>query len=101
MTLFPVLFLLMFTYLFGGAMVGSTEEYLQWVLPGILVMTVVMITLYTGVTLNTDITKGVFDRFRSLPRPYLPSRVPSSARCWAMPCATRSCPRVLRRSRRR
>ncbi|MFE3460650.1 ABC transporter permease [Nocardiopsis aegyptia] len=66
-TLFPVLFLLMFTYLFGGAIVGSTEEYLQWVLPGILVMTVVMITLYTGVTLNTDITKGVFDRFRSLP----------------------------------
>jgi ABC-2 type transport system permease protein len=66
-TVFPVLFLLMFTYLFGGAIVGSTTEYLQWVLPGILVMTVVMITLYTGMALNTDITKGVFDRFRSLP----------------------------------
>ncbi|WP_046471945.1 ABC transporter permease [Allosalinactinospora lopnorensis] len=66
-TVFPVLFLLMFTYLFGGALAGSTSEYLQWVLPGILVMTVVMITLYTGVALNTDITKGVFDRFKSLP----------------------------------
>lgn len=66
-TIFPVMTTLMFTYLFGGALAGSTGAYLQYVLPGILVQTVVMISMYTGMTLNTDITKGVFDRFRSLP----------------------------------
>ena len=66
-TAFPIMFTLMFTYLFGGALAGSTQEYLQQLLPGILVMTVAMITMYTGMTLNTDIHKGVFDRFRSLP----------------------------------
>jgi ABC-2 type transport system permease protein len=63
----PILFLLMFTYLFGGALAGSTGEYLQFVLPGILVMTVVFITVYTGLGINNDIKKGVFDRFRSMP----------------------------------
>jgi ABC-2 type transport system permease protein len=66
-TMFPVMFLLMFTYLFGGALAGSTSAYLQEVLPGILVMTVTMITMYTGLTLNRDVQKGVHDRFRSLP----------------------------------
>lgn len=66
-TLTPVLFTLMFTYLFGGALAGSTREYLQFLLPGILVMTVTFTTVYSGVTLNTDVTKGVIDRFRSLP----------------------------------
>lgn len=66
-TLTPVLFTLMFTYLFGGALAGSTSEYLQFLLPGILVMTVTFTTVYSGVTLNTDVTKGVIDRFRSLP----------------------------------
>jgi ABC-2 type transport system permease protein len=66
-TAFPIMFTLMFTYLFGGALAGSTGEYLQYLLPGILVQTVVFITIYTGLGLNTDITKGVFDRFRSLP----------------------------------
>jgi ABC-2 type transport system permease protein len=66
-TMFPIIFLLMFTYLFGGAVAGSTGAYLQEVLPGILVMTVAMITMYTGLTLNRDIEKGVHDRFRSLP----------------------------------
>jgi ABC-2 type transport system permease protein len=63
----PVLFTLMFTYLFGGALAGSTHSYLQALLPGTLVMTLVLVSVYTGVGLNTDITKGVFDRFRSLP----------------------------------
>jgi ABC-2 type transport system permease protein len=66
-TAFPIMFVLLFTYLFGGALVGSTSEYLQELLPGILVMTVAMITIYTGMALNTDIDKGVFDRFRTLP----------------------------------
>jgi ABC-2 type transport system permease protein len=66
-SLTPVLFLLMFTYLFGGAVAGSTDEYLQYFLPGVLVQSVLFTAVYSGVSLNTDITKGVVDRFRSLP----------------------------------
>ncbi|MCA2216796.1 ABC transporter permease [Jidongwangia harbinensis] len=66
-TAFPIIMTLMFTYLFGGALAGSTRDYLQFFLPGIMVTSVVMITMYTGIGLNTDIEKGVFDRFRTLP----------------------------------
>ncbi|GIG66845.1 ABC transporter permease [Phytomonospora endophytica] len=66
-TAFPIMMTLMFTYLFGGALAGNTTDYLQYLLPGIMVMSVVMITMYTGVGVNTDIEKGVFDRFRTLP----------------------------------
>ncbi|MBW5425576.1 ABC transporter permease [Streptomyces sp. BG9H] len=66
-TAFPIMMVLMYTYLFGGALAGSPQEYIQYLLPGILVMSVVMITMYTGVSVNTDIEKGVFDRFRTLP----------------------------------
>jgi ABC-2 type transport system permease protein len=66
-TAFPIMMVLMYTYLFGGALAGSPREYIQFLLPGILVMSVVMITMYTGVSVNTDIEKGVFDRFRTLP----------------------------------
>ncbi len=63
----PVMFTVMFTYLFGGALAGSTDAYLQFLLPGILVQTVTFTTIYMGFTLNTDLSRGVFDRFRSLP----------------------------------
>ncbi|MBB3083863.1 ABC transporter permease [Geodermatophilus sabuli] len=66
-TVTPVMFLLMFTYLFGGAIAGSTSAYLDYTLPGLLVMSVLFTTVYSGVSLNTDLTKGVVDRFRSLP----------------------------------
>ena len=66
-TMTPVLFTLLFTYMFGGAIAGSTGEYLQYLLPGILVMSVLFTTVYSGVALTTDATKGVVDRFRSLP----------------------------------
>src|SRR5215218_10314692 len=66
-TITPVMFVLMFTYLFGGAISGSTGAYLDYILPGILVMSVLFTTVYSGVSLNTDLTKGVVDRFRSLP----------------------------------
>lgn len=66
-TAFPIMFVLLYTYLFGGALAGSPRAYLQGLLPGILVMTVSMITIYTGMGLNTDIQKGIYDRFRSLP----------------------------------
>lgn len=66
-TMFPIMMTLMFTYLFGGALAGSVKEYVQQLIPGILVMTVSMISMYTAMGINTDITKGIFDRFRSLP----------------------------------
>jgi ABC-2 type transport system permease protein len=66
-TMFPIMFVLMFTYLFGGALAGSPREYLQFLAPGILVQTIVMITMYTGLVLNNDLKKGIFDRFRAMP----------------------------------
>lgn len=66
-TAFPLMFTLLFTFLFGGALAGSPQQYIQFLLPGILVQSIVFITVYTGVGLNTDIEKGLFDRFQSLP----------------------------------
>ncbi len=66
-TVTPVMFVVMFTYIFGGAISGSTGEYRDYLLPGILVMSVLFTTVYSGVALNTDLTKGVVDRFRSMP----------------------------------
>jgi oleandomycin transport system permease protein len=66
-TLQPIIFVLLFVYVFGGAVSGSTHDYLQYVLPAIMVQTVLFSSLSIGVNLNTDIKKGVFDRFRSLP----------------------------------
>lgn len=66
-TMFPILMTLMFTYIFGGALAGSVAEYVQQLIPGILVLTVAMISSYTALGLNRDIEKGIFDRFRSLP----------------------------------
>lgn len=66
-SVFPVMMLLMFTYLFGGAVAGSTGAYLQDVLPGIMVMQITWISMYTGHNLNKDLTIGIHDRFRSLP----------------------------------
>lgn len=63
----PIMFTLLFTYLFGGALSGSTGEYLQFLLPGTLVMTVLLVSVFTGVGLNSDLASGAFDRFRSLP----------------------------------
>jgi oleandomycin transport system permease protein len=63
----PIMFLLLFTYVFGGALAGSTGEYLVFALPGIIVQNSLFGTLNTGVGLNTDLTKGVFDRLRALP----------------------------------
>ncbi|HET6836748.1 MAG TPA: ABC transporter permease [Gemmatimonadales bacterium] len=66
-TVMPIMFTLLFTYIFGGALAGTPRQYIQYLLPGVLVQTVIFITVYTGMGLNTDIHKGLFDRFRSLP----------------------------------
>ncbi|WP_158882395.1 ABC transporter permease [Amycolatopsis anabasis] len=66
-TIAPILFLLMFVYIFGVAISGSTGSYLQMVVPGIMVMNIMQASMTIGVSLNTDASKGVFDRFRSMP----------------------------------
>jgi oleandomycin transport system permease protein len=63
----PIMFVLLFTYVFGGAISGSTGDYLKFMLPGIIVQNSLFATMTTGFGLNTDLTKGVFDRLRSLP----------------------------------
>jgi oleandomycin transport system permease protein len=63
----PIMFVLLFTYVFGGAIAGSTSDYLTYALPGIIVMNMLFVAMYVGMGLNTDLTKGVFDRLRSLP----------------------------------
>jgi oleandomycin transport system permease protein len=63
----PIMFLLLFTYTLGGAIAGSTSAYLTFALPGLLVQNTIFATMNIGVLLNTDLTKGVFDRLRSLP----------------------------------
>jgi len=67
-TLQPIIFLALFTYVFGGAIAGGSQhDYLQFLLPGILAQTIAFGGIAIGVNLNSDIEKGVFDRFRSLP----------------------------------
>jgi len=68
-TIQPAIFLVIFVYIFGGAVAGSTHDYLQFLLPGVLAQTIAMGAIAIGVNLNTDMEKGIFDRFRSLPMP--------------------------------
>src|ERR1700728_907359 len=63
----PIMYLILFTYVFGGSIAGGTHQYLQFSLPGILVLSVVFATLGTGMALSQDVATGVFDRFRALP----------------------------------
>jgi oleandomycin transport system permease protein len=66
-TLQPIIFVLLFVYIFGGAVAGSRHEYLQYVIPSIMAQTILFSSMTIGINLSTDVKKGVFDRFRSLP----------------------------------
>jgi oleandomycin transport system permease protein len=67
-TLQPIIFLLLFVYVFGGALGGGSQHaYLEYLLPGLLGQTIAMSSISIGQNMNSDIAKGVFDRFRSLP----------------------------------
>ncbi|WP_444664347.1 ABC transporter permease [Cellulomonas sp. CW35] len=68
-TLQPIVFLAIFVTIFGTAVAGSTGSYLQFLLPGILAQTIAQGAIAIGVNLNTDLSKGIFDRFKSLPIP--------------------------------
>jgi oleandomycin transport system permease protein len=67
-TLQPIILLLLFLYVFGGALGGgSRHDYLQFLLPGMIGQTIAMSSMPIGQNMHADIGKGVFDRFRSLP----------------------------------
>lgn len=66
-TLSPIMFTLLFTYIFGGAISGSTKEYLVFLIPGIIGQNIAFASVGIGIQLNADMEKGIFDRFRSLP----------------------------------
>ena len=63
----PVVFTVLFTYIFGGAIGGTPGHYLTTLLPGTLVMGITAVSMYGGARLAQDVTTGVFDRFQSLP----------------------------------
>ena len=63
----PILFTLMFTYIFGGAIAGNVQDYLPMIVPGILIQTLVGAAVASGVQLRDDMDKGVFDRFKAMP----------------------------------
>ncbi len=67
MSIQPIMFLTLFVYVFGGAIAGSSRQYLQFALPGILVQSVAFLPFTTAIALNVDFQRGVIDRFRSLP----------------------------------
>jgi oleandomycin transport system permease protein len=67
MSIQPLMFLVLFVFVFGGAIAGSSQEYLQFALPGILVQSVAFLPFTTAIALNVDFQRGVIDRFRSLP----------------------------------
>jgi ABC transporter DrrB family efflux protein len=63
----PVMFVLLFRYVFGGAIDTGGVDYVDFLMPGIIVQTAVFGALMTGIGLNADVATGVVDRFRSLP----------------------------------
>ena len=67
MTIQPIMFLVLFVFVFGGAIAGSWQDYLKFALPGILVQSVCFLPFTTALALNADFQRGVIDRFRSLP----------------------------------
>ena len=66
-TIQPLLFTAMFAFIFGGGLAGSVENYLPWLITGILAQTALTACMATGIQLREDMDKGVFDRFKSLP----------------------------------
>ena len=63
----PVMFTFMFAFLLGGALAGSVDAYLAFLVPGMLVQTLTFNSVYSGMNIHTDISKGIFDRFKSMP----------------------------------
>jgi ABC-2 type transport system permease protein/oleandomycin transport system permease protein len=66
-TIQPIMFLLLFAYVFGGAISVPGVSYINYLIPGIFIQTAVFGAIQTGVGLADDLSRGMIDRFRSLP----------------------------------
>lgn len=67
----PVMFMLLFGYLFGGAIAGGVKAYLPTIVPGILIQTMLSAASGSGAQIREDLNSGVFDRFKSLPMAHI------------------------------
>ena len=67
LTIQPVMFILLFNYVFGGAIETETANYADFLIPGVLVQTVLFTAMNTGIGLAEDLNQGMIDRYRSLP----------------------------------
>ncbi len=63
----PIMMMLMFVYVFGGSINTGSVSYIDYVVPGIVLMCIISGIAYTAVRLNNDFTQGIIDRFRSMP----------------------------------
>jgi ABC transporter DrrB family efflux protein len=66
-TIQPIMFVVLFAFVFGGSIQTEGSEYREWLLPGIMAQTMAFASFVVAIGLNTDIDKGIVDRFRSLP----------------------------------
>jgi ABC-2 type transport system permease protein len=66
-TIMPIAFMLLFVYVFGGAIQAGTDRYVNYLLPGILLITIASGIAYTAFRLFTDLQSGIFERFHSMP----------------------------------
>ncbi|GIJ76045.1 ABC-2 type transport system permease protein [Micromonospora phaseoli] len=66
-TIMPIAFLLLFRYVFGGAIQANTDNYVNYLMPGILLIAIASGISYTGFRLFTDMKSGIFERFHSMP----------------------------------
>jgi ABC-2 type transport system permease protein len=66
-TIMPIAFMLLFVYVFGGAIDAGSDSYVQYLLPGILLITIASGISYTAFRLFLDMKSGIFERFQSMP----------------------------------
>src|SRR5215510_9731785 len=66
-TIMPIALMLLFVYVFGGAIHTGSHQYVNYLLPGILLITIAMGISYTAVRLFTDMKSGIFERLQSMP----------------------------------
>src|SRR3974377_1462393 len=66
-TIMPIAFMLLFVYVFGGAIQTGTKNYVNYLLPGILLIAIASGIAYTAFRLFMDMQRGIFERFHSMP----------------------------------
>jgi ABC-2 type transport system permease protein len=66
-TIMPIAMMLLFVYVFGGAIHTGSDHYVNYLLPGIVLITIATGTSYTSIRLFTDMQSGIFERFQSMP----------------------------------